>query len=214
VAWGVVDVQAQAGQLDHLTVGQLTDVVGLLELEPAEGGPGLGAEPGQGVGEQVPVGRVDEGRDVAGAGQRGHRPDVVEVAVGEQGRHRLEAVAAAQLVDPGQGVLAGVDDQGLGAGAVATSQQFVWKVPAGNPVTSMAACYRNGPAPPWVLIDSGLQLEREGTRCRSRHASGSWTGSGPGGRPSASGPGGAGRCSPTGTWGWSWSWPPWPAGCG
>jgi hypothetical protein len=62
----------------------------------------------------VPVGRVDEGRDVVGAGEGGHGPDVVEVAVGAERRHRLEAVAAAQLVDPGQRVLAGVDDQGLG----------------------------------------------------------------------------------------------------
>src|SRR5215204_3711904 len=82
---------------------------------PAEGGPGLGAEAGQGVGEQVAVGRVDEGRDVAGPGQGGDGPDVVEVAVGEQGGHRLEAVAGAQLVDATQGVLAGVDDQRLRA---------------------------------------------------------------------------------------------------
>jgi hypothetical protein len=115
VAGGVVDGQAQAGQLDHLAVGQLADVVGLLQGEPGEGGPGVGAEPGQGVGEQVPVGRVDEGRDAVGAGQGGHGPDVVEVAVGQQRRHRLEAVAPAQLPDPGQGVLAGVDDQGLRA---------------------------------------------------------------------------------------------------
>ena len=107
--------KAQAGQLDHLAVGQLPDVVGLLEHQPAEGGPGFGAEAGQGVGEQVPVGRVDEGRDLVGPGQRGHRPDVVEVPVGQQGRHRLEAVAPAELVDPAQGVLAGVDDQGLRA---------------------------------------------------------------------------------------------------
>ena len=88
---------------------------GSWSVQPAEGGPGLGGEAGQGVGEQVPVGRVDEGRDLAGPGQRGHRPDVVEVPVGQQGRHRLEAVAPAQLVDPAQGVLAGVDDQGLRA---------------------------------------------------------------------------------------------------
>ena len=60
VARGVVDVQAQAGQPDRLAVGQLTDIVGFLKLEPAEGGPCLGAEPGQGVGEQVAVGRVEE----------------------------------------------------------------------------------------------------------------------------------------------------------
>jgi hypothetical protein len=111
-----VTCPAHAGQLDHLAVGQLADVVGLLEGQAGEGGPGLGAEPGQRVGEQVPVGRVDEGGDVVGAGQRGHRPDVVEVAVGQQGRHRLEAVAPAELLDAGQGVLAGVDDQGLRAG--------------------------------------------------------------------------------------------------
>ena len=100
-------------------------------------------------------------------------------------------------------------------GAVATSQQFVWKVPAGNPVTSMGGMLpERVPPSPRVIDRLGASLEREGMGCRSRRASGSWTGSGPGGRPSGSRRGGAGRCSPTAGWRWSWSWPRWPAGCG
>src|SRR4029450_13968239 len=70
------------------------------------------------------------------------------------------------------------------------------------------ACYRKAPRLHLGFwIDSGTARERwEGIRCPSRHASGSWIGSGPGGRPSASGPGGAGRCTPTGGWAWCWSW--------
>ena len=51
------------------------------------------------VGQQLPVGRVDVGRDASCAGHRDHREDVVEVTVGEQHRHRLEPVLAQQLVD-------------------------------------------------------------------------------------------------------------------
>ncbi len=67
------------------------------------------------VGQQVPVGRVDPGGGVVGAGNGRHRPHVVEVTVGEQHRDRLERVLPHDLGDPVRGVLPGVDDHALRA---------------------------------------------------------------------------------------------------
>ena len=59
---------------------------------------------------------MDPGGGVVGAGDRGDAPHVVDVAVGDQHRDRLEPVLADDLVDAGGGVLARVDDDALGAG--------------------------------------------------------------------------------------------------
>ena len=119
VARRVVDGDREAGQLEALPVGELGDVVGLDELvAPAEQHRGgLAGDAGHRVGEQVTVGGVDPGGGVVGARDRGHRPHVVDVAVGEQDGDGLEAVLADDLGDAGGGVLAGVDDHALRAGA-------------------------------------------------------------------------------------------------
>src|SRR5262249_27007476 len=71
------------------------------------------AQPPGGVGKQRPVGWVDVGRDVPGSAHRRHRPDVVDVAMGEQDRDRLEPVLGEDLRDARLGVLAWVDDHAL-----------------------------------------------------------------------------------------------------
>ncbi len=115
---GVVDDEPQPGQLQLLGVGQLLDVVGLGPLVAAAE-QHLGRLPGHAghrVGQQVPVGGVDPGGGVVGAGHRGDAPHVVDVAVGHQHGDRLQPVVADELRDAVGRVLAGVDDDALAAG--------------------------------------------------------------------------------------------------
>ena len=115
----MVDDHVQAGQLEALAVGQLGHVVGFGELVlPAEQHRGaLAGDARHRVGEQVSVGRVDPGGRVVRPRDRGDRPHVVDVPVGEQYGDRLEPVLADDVGDAGRGVLAGVDDDALGPGA-------------------------------------------------------------------------------------------------
>ncbi len=116
VAGRVVDGELQTGQLEGLQVGELGDVVGLGELVlPAEQHAcGVGRHAGHRVGEQMTVARVDPRRRVVRPGDGRHAPHVVDVAVGDQHRHRLEVVLADDLGDPLGRVLARVDHHALG----------------------------------------------------------------------------------------------------
>ena len=110
----VVHDHLDPGQIEHRAVGQFPYVVGLGEGDPAEqllSGPQR--EASAGVGEQRPVGRVDEGRYVPGAAYRGHGPDVIHVAVREQHGGGLQPVPLDNLVDALFSVLARVDNQAL-----------------------------------------------------------------------------------------------------
>jgi hypothetical protein len=111
VAGGVIDHYRQAHQVYRHPVGEFLHVVGFGEREAAEQ---LLArpqrEPLRRIAEQMPVGGMNVSGHVLGAADRRHRPDVVEVAVGEQDRGGLEPVGREYLVDPRLGVLTGVDD--------------------------------------------------------------------------------------------------------
>ena len=91
--------------------------------------------------EQVPVVGVDVRGGVVAAGDRRDAPHVVDVAVGDEDGDRLEPVLAHHLVDAVGGVLAGVDDDALGAGAGRDD------VAVGPPRSGGEACDEHG----WVL---------------------------------------------------------------
>ena len=114
----MVDRQLHSRQPHRHPVGELGHVIGLGEGQaPEQLLPGRQAQTPGGVGKQRPVGWVDVGGDVPGAAHRHHRPDVVDVAVGEQDRHRLEPVLGEDLRDARLGVLTRVDDHALLPGA-------------------------------------------------------------------------------------------------
>jgi len=110
----VVHGDLDPGQVEHGPVGQFPDVVGLAEGDPAEQPLArLQREPAARVGQQRPVVRVNVGRDVPGPAHRGHGPDVIDVAVREQDRGRLQPEPLDRLLDALLRVLAGIDDQAL-----------------------------------------------------------------------------------------------------
>src|SRR6266545_4071069 len=72
---------------------------------------------------------------------------------------------------PGRASWPGSTTSASEPGAVATSQQLVWKLPAGKPVTSMGACYRNHSRRQVPMsLDSGphTDLGRTGMSKRTR----------------------------------------------
>ena len=110
----VIHHYLDAGQLQGRAVGQLGHLVRLGEGQAAQqGGARLRPEPARRVAEQPAVRRVDVGGDVLRAADRDHRPDVVNVAVGEQDGGRLQPVPLEDLLDARLGVLAGIHDQAL-----------------------------------------------------------------------------------------------------
>jgi hypothetical protein len=110
----VIHDDLDSGQLERGAVGQLPDIVRFGEGDPAEQPLSRGQrQPAARVGQQRPVVRVDEGRDVPGPAHRGHGPDGIHVAVGEQDRGRLEPVSLDGLLDTLFSVLPRVDDQAL-----------------------------------------------------------------------------------------------------
>jgi hypothetical protein len=114
MARGVVDGELQPGQLQHAAVGEHPDVVGFADGQLAHQQRAQRAsERPLRVGEHVAVLRVDPGRDPARAADRDDRGDVVDVPVGEQHRDRLQAVLADGFLDPGGGLVAGIDDDAL-----------------------------------------------------------------------------------------------------
>ncbi len=118
---GVQGGEPQPGHLDLGTVGQLTHLVGLAEGALAGGQlghhlPGVLAHRPERVGQQHPVVGVHPAGRVVRAAQRGHGEHVVEVAVGQQHRHGLQAMLHDQLGDAVDGVHPRVDDDALGPG--------------------------------------------------------------------------------------------------
>ena len=111
---------------DRGPVGQLPNLVRLDEAGVAgdqlgEQRPGLGPHRPQRVGQQSPVRRVDPARRLVGPAERGDGEHVVEMAVGQHHRHRLEPVLGDQLRDAGLGIQTRIDDHALGSRAVATT---------------------------------------------------------------------------------------------
>ena len=110
----MVHHQFDTGQPQRHPVGKLDHIVGLGEGQPAEQLLAhLQREALGGVGEQVAVGRVDVGGNALGTAHGRYRPDVVDVAMGRQHRHRPQAVLGEQFRDTRLGVLPGVDDDAL-----------------------------------------------------------------------------------------------------
>ena len=117
MAGRVVDGEAQARELDDRAVGERLHVVGLGPVEAgADERHHVGAEPLRGVGQQVGVGGVDVGGDVARAAHRGHGERVVEVPVGEDHGDGFEAALREQVLQAGGDADAGVHDHALGSG--------------------------------------------------------------------------------------------------
>ncbi|GLZ06891.1 hypothetical protein Acsp03_43570 [Actinomadura sp. NBRC 104412] len=111
-AWSTVNDSPR--QVQDGAVRQFLHVVGLAQLQPAEELlPGAERQALGRIGQQVAIVRVDVGGDVLGAADGRDGPDVIDMAVGQQHRHRPQPVLAQDLVDPGLGVLAGVDDDAL-----------------------------------------------------------------------------------------------------
>jgi len=121
VTGGVEGVQADAGDLQHGPVSQLTDVIRLGEAAGAAGQPGqqlsgLGAHGPQRIGQQVPIVGMDPAGGVVAAAQRGHGVHVVQVAVGEHHRHRLQPVLGHEVADAVRRIESRVQDQALRTG--------------------------------------------------------------------------------------------------
>ena len=114
-AWSTVI--SRPARLSTTAVGELLDVGGLDERRlPEDLRARCDAQPLLRVGEHLAVAGVDVGRDAVVAADRDHAHRVVDVAVGQQDRDRLEPVLPDGVLDPGDGVLAGIDDHALLAG--------------------------------------------------------------------------------------------------
>ena len=112
VAGGVVDGQGDAGEVECRPVGEGLDPLRLAERQARVHRGELGAHLAdalEGVGEHEPVLGVDPGGDVVTVAHRRHRPHVVEVAVGQQHRHRRQPALGQDLPQRLLGVLSGVD---------------------------------------------------------------------------------------------------------
>ncbi len=106
----MVDDQFEAGQLQDGAVGELADVVGLAELQPAEHLLAHGAEATARIAQQNPIIGMNPGGNFTSAANRTDRPDVVDVPMGQDHRDRLQPVLADQLVEALFSVLTWVDD--------------------------------------------------------------------------------------------------------
>ena len=146
MARGVVDGDLQTGQLQHGAVGELAGrPSGSANVDrPKTGVPGASRAPSPGR-------RACRGRrGGCRPGCRGRRRPattdhrVVDVAVGEQDRDRLQPVLADDSSTPATASSPGVDDHALLAGAGRHEVAVRTQAPAGNPATSTRAPHSVG----------------------------------------------------------------------
>ena len=117
MARGVVDGDADPGQVDLVAVPiQFDHLLGLAEDRGEQQLTQLRPEVLDRIGQHEPVLGMDVGGAAVGVGHLLRRPDVVDVAVGEQHSRRRQPILVQDAAQLAHRALAWVDDDGVGSG--------------------------------------------------------------------------------------------------